>query len=474
MASKMRKSEGRQKNEVCRQLEFFDWTNGGLSAGTDGGTGRERVDRAGMLSLLERQRALTENLLERVVDYGNLMRAYRQVAENGGSSGTDQMDTVELREWLGKNINQLRGSLLTGQYEVRPVLKVEIHKPGGGMRMLGIPTVRDRLIQQAIHQELVRYYDPLFSEYSYGFRPGRSAQQAIRQAAEYIMDGKEWVVDIDLEKFFDKINHDRLMQRLSKGIGDKRLLRLIRAYLKAGMMDDGLIEQRVAGTPQGGPLSPLLSNIVLDELDKELEKRGHSFCRYADDCNIFVRSRKAGERVMTSITDFIEKKLKLKVNRNKSGVRHCSDVHFLGYTLLPGGEIRISDKSIGRLKDKVREITRRNRGVKFEQVIMELNKVIIGWTNYFRLASAWLRTFSDIDAWIRRKLRCYRLKQCGRRYSIFKFLRSFGILAPKCWHAIMHSQGWWQLSNCLVVRLALNLKWFSRLGLLSLYQRLSV
>ena len=211
-------------------------------------------------------------------------------------------------------------------------------------------------------------------------------------------------MDIDLEKFFDKINHDRLMQRLSKGIGDKRLLRLIKAYLKAGMMDDGLVEQRIAGTPQGGPLSPLLSNIVLDELDKELEDRGHSFCRYADDCNIYVKSRKAGERVMASITHFIEKKLKLKVNHKKSGVRHCSDVKFLGYTLLPEGGIRVADKSIDRLRDKVREITRRNRGVKFELVIKELNAVIRGWTNYFRLANVWLSIFRDLDGWIRRKL----------------------------------------------------------------------
>ena len=337
------------------------------------------------------------------------------------------METEELRQWFGKHINTLRVSLLTEKYEVSAVRKVEILKPDGGKRILGIPTVKDRLIQQAIHQELSRYYESFFSESSYGFRPGRSAHQAIDQASKYIQEGKEWVVDIDLEKFFDKINHDRLMQRLSKGIGDKRLLRLINAYLKAGMMDDGLTEQRVAGTPQGGPLSPLLSNIVLDELDKELESRGHSFCRYADDCNIYVRSRKAGERVMTSIVDFIEKKLKLKVNRAKSGVRHCSDVKFLGYTLLPEGGIRVADKSIERLKDRIREITRRNRGIKFDQVIGELNTTIIGWTNYFRLANTWLSTFNEIDGWIRRKLRCYRLKQCGRRYTIFKLLRSLDI-----------------------------------------------
>jgi RNA-directed DNA polymerase len=470
----MRKSKMQQKNEANQQLKLFSWKAGELSATPTGGTGTDRLNRVELLSVLEKQRAQTGNLLERIVDYGNLMRGYKRVAGNDGSSGTDQMDTKELGQWLGKNINQLREHLLTEQYEVSSVRKVEIPKPDGGVRLLGIPTVKDRLIQQAIHQELIRYYEPTFSENSYGFRPGRSAHQAIEQASKFIQEGKEWVVDIDLEKFFDKINHDRLMQRLSKGIGDKRLLRLIKAYLKAGMMDDGLIEQRIAGTPQGGPLSPLLSNIVLDELDKELEERGHSFCRYADDCNIYVKSRKAGERVMTSITDFIEKKLKLKVNRGKSGVRHCSDVKFLGYTVMSGGEIRVANKPIDRLKDKIREITRRNRGISFELVIRELNQVITGWTNYYRLANAWLSTFKELDAWIRRKLRCYRLKQCGRRYTIFKFLHNLNIPDQKCWNAIMYSQGWWELSNKVAVSHAMNLIWFSQQGLQSMFLRMTV
>lgn len=281
-------------------------------------------------------------------------------------------------------------------------------------------------------------------------------------------------MDIDLEKFFDKINHDRLMQRPSKGIGDKRLLRLINAYLKAGLMDDGLVEQRIAGAPQGGPLSPLLSNIVLDELDKELESRGHTFCRYADDCNIYVKSKKAGERVMQSLIDFIEKKLKLKVNRTKSGVRHCSEVKFLGYTLLSEGGIRVADKSIERLKDKVREITKRTRGVNFEQVIKELNLVIIGWSNYFSLANRWLPTIRDLDGWIRRKLRCYKLKQCGRKYTIFKMLRKLGIPEQKSWNVVMYSQGWWHMTTRQAVSKALGLDWFARHGLQSLYLRMHV
>ncbi len=405
----MRKSKQRQKNEDGRQLEMFRWRSGELIADPTGGTEKERLDRVELLSLLERQRALTENLLERVVDYGNLKRAYKQVCENGGSGGVDGVETDELGHWLGEHIQDLQRSILKESYEVSLVRKVEIPKPNGGVRVLGIPTVKDRLIQQAIHQELSRLYEPVFSENSYGFRPGRSAHQAIEQASKFVQEGKEWVVDIDLEKFFDKINHDRLMQRLSKGIGDKRLLRLIKAYLKAGMMEGGLVEQRTTGTPQGGPLSPLLSNIVLDELDKELERRGHSFCRYADDSNIYVSSRKAGERVMASVADFIEKKLKLKVNQEKSGVRHCSDVKFLGYTILSGGGIRVSDKSIDRLK------------------------------------------------------------QCGRRYTIYKLLRSFDIPELKSWNAVMYSQGWWQMSRKTAVGHAMNNTWFSHQGLQSLY-----
>lgn len=469
----MRKSEERQKNEPARQLELFESRMGELTGSPTSGTGKEPLNRVELLSLLERQRTLTCNILEEIVDYGNLNKAYWQVAGNGGSSGVDGMEIPELREWLGDHPGTLQKAVLTENYEVSAVRKVEIPKPDGGKRILGIPTVKDRLIQQAIHQELIRYYEPTFSASSYGFRPGRNAQMAILQASEYIQEGKEWVVDIDLEKFFDKINHDRLMQRLSKGIGDKRLLRLIRAYIEAGMMDEGLIEQRTSGTPQGGPLSPLLSNIVLDELDKELESRGHSFCRYADDCNIYVKSKKAGERVMASVTVFIEKKLKLKVNREKSGVRRCSEVKFLGYTLLPEGGIRVADKSIARLKDKIRDLTRRNRGVRFEQIIKELNLVLDGWSTYFRLANRWISTFRDIDGWIRRKLRCYRLKQCGKRYTIYKLLRSLEIPEGKSWNAIMYSQGWWHLAKKIAVNQAMSPLWFSRQGLHSLQMKMS-
>ncbi len=468
----MRKDKKLQKNRPGRQLEFFSATGEPTEPITDRIS--ENASRGEeLLSRLERQRSLTENLLEKIVDYENLKTAFKQVRKNDGSSGVDEMEIEELRQWLGKHLEELRDSLLTETYQVSSVRKVEVPKLTGGVRMLGIPTVKDRLVQQAIHQKLNLYYELYFSQYSYGFRPNRDAHQAVLQASQYISDGKEWVVDIDLEKFFDKINHDRLMQRLSKGIGDKRLLRLINAFLKAGMMEGGLVEQRVAGTPQGGPLSPLLSNIVLDELDRELEKRGHSFCRYADDCNIYVNSRKAGERVMESVVHFIERKLKLKVNRSKSGVRHCSEVKFLGYTLMPEGGIRIADKSIDRLKDKVREITKRNRGVKFKQVIGELNAAIVGWTNYFRLANKWLSTLRDLDGWIRRKLRCYKLKQCGRKYTIFKLLLKFGLADNTSWNVVMYSQGWWNMTTKVAVNQAMNVKWFAQQGLQSLALRIS-
>jgi len=470
----MRKSRKQQKNRDNDQLELYAGQDGSpVVFTTAGNSHRERIG-VELLSILENQRTLTKEILEEIVDYGNLKRSIEQVVRNDGVSGIDGMEIPEFREWIGSNIKQLRKRLLEESYETSPVLKVEIPKANGGKRMLGIPTVKDRFIQQAIAQALTWRYDPLFSENSYGFRPGRSAHQAILQASKYITEGKQWVVEIDLENFFDNINHDRLLQRLSKGIGDKRLLRLIRKYLKTGMMENGLEQQRVSGTPQGSPLSPLLSNIVLDELDKELEVRGHSFCRYADDCNIYVVSKKAGERVLKNITRYIEKKLKLKVNRKKSGVHPCSATNFLGYTLLTDGGIRVSDRSVDRLKTKIRQITKRNRGINFERLISELNKVLIGWSNYFRLVDKWLTNFRDLDCWIRRKLRCYRLKQCGRVYTTYKFLRSLGVAEQKAWNVVMYSQGWWRMSKKIAVGHAMNLEWFARQGLESLKLRMEM
>lgn len=431
---------------------------------TDSGTEQDQQGESIYFSLLARNRAFTETLLEEVMSPTNLNTAYKSVRRNGGSSGVDSMDIVGLKDWLGTNSQILIQEVLSEAYTPDEVLGVEIPKPNGGVRLLGIPTVLDRLIQQAIHQQMTLLYEPLFSEHSYGFRPDRSALDAIEQASKYISYGYEWVVDIDLKSFFDEINQDRLMQRLSKGIGDKRLLRLIRKYLRAGMLLGGLSQQRTRGTPQGGPLSPILSNIVLDELDKELEKRGHVFVRYADDCNIYVKSQKAGERVLHSIKKFIEQKLKLKVNEQKSGVRRCEQVKFLGYTILPRGKIRVADKSLQRFKKKVRQITKRNRGVSFARIITELNAVHQGWMNYFRLANCWL-DWKNLDSWIRHRLRCYRLKQCKRKYTIFKFLRKLGAQTKPAWNAIMYAGGWWNLSAKIVCQRTMSKSWFDQKGL---------
>lgn len=470
----MRKSkEHKQRQWKMGQTELFDPTAESPTDRPTDGIGKRVRRVVELLSRLERQRALTEHLLEEIVDYRNMGEAYEQVRRNGGSGGVDGMSIEALGTWLAEQGTKFREEVLNEEYTVSAVRKVEIPKPNGGVRTLGIPTVKDRLLQQAIHQVLNRYYEPHFSENSYGFRPGRDAQDAISQAAAYVSEGYEWVVDIDLEKFFDKINHDRLMQRLRKGIGDKRLLRLINNFLKAGLMSEGLVEERTAGTPQGGPLSPLLSNIVLDELDRELENRGHKFCRYADDCNIYVRSEQAGERVMASIIKFIEGKLKLRVNREKSGVRHCSNVKFLGYTLLSGGDIRVADKSKERLKEKIRKMCQRNRGVKLEQIISELNTTIEGWTAYFRKANKWLSDYRAMDSWIRRKLRCYRLKQCGRKYAIFKMLHGMGIPERQSWNTVMYSQGWWEISNKVATNQAMSNEWFAQQGLRSIYAEMT-
>jgi RNA-directed DNA polymerase len=465
----MRKSKKQQKKRNAKgEQELFDRNGQARPERTADVTGGQKESADELLSRLTRQLASTEHLLEEIVSEKNLGSAYNQVKQNGGSAGIDGTDVKTFGQWLRQNLFEFRESLLRETYEVSAVRKVEIPKPNGGVRTLGIPTVSDRVVQQAIHQVLNRYYDPYFSENSYGFRPNRGAHDAIMSASRHVQSGCEWVVDIDLEKFFDKINHDRLMQRLSKGIGDKRLLRLINNFLKAGLMSEGIMEQRTAGTPQGGPLSPLLSNIVLDELDRELERRGHRFCRYADDCNIYVRSEEAGKRVMASIIKFIEEKLKLRVNREKSGVRHCSQVKFLGYTVMEDGKVRVADKSIERLKDKIRQIIQRNRGVKFEQVIRELNTTITGWVAYFHKANCWLGDFRHTDGWVRRKLRCYQLKQCGRKYAIFKLLRKLGGEERASWNTVMYTQGWWAMSLKPVVSKGMSTEWFQRQGLRSI------
>lgn len=435
------------------------------------GAGETRVSHAGQqqtFTALDRQRALTDQLMEQICDPKNLVRAYRRVRANKGKPGVDGMTVHELADWLRQHHRALTASLLDGTYRPQPVRGVQIPKPGGGQRQLGIPVAVDRLVQQAILQVLNPILDPTFSNSSYGFRPGRDAHMALEQARRYVaQEGREIVVDLDLEKFFDRVNHDILMSRIARRIGDKRLLRIIRRFLQAGMMQDGVCVARDEGTPQGGPLSPLLANLLLDDLDRELERRGHRFCRYADDCNIYVRSLAAGQRVMESAVQFLEGKLRLRVNREKSAVAAVGERKFLGHRLLLNGKLGISPKSVKRAKEKIRQITRRSRGVSFAQVIVDLNRFLVGWLNYFRYAACRFE-LQCLDEWTRRKLRCYRLKQRKRGSSVADFLRKLGLPPYQAARIGSSGKGWWRLSNAPPVKRALSNEWFSQLGLVSL------
>jgi len=402
--------------------------------------------------------------MERVVDPSNLGRAYRRVVGNKGSAGVDGMTVNDLRAWVQANRDTFVQSLLDGSYAPQPVRGVRIPKASGGERQLGIPTVVDRLVQQAIAQVLSAELDPSFSDSSYGFRPGRSAHDALKAAAGYVASGCGWVVDLDLEQFFDRVNHDILMSRLARRIRDRRLLRIIRRFLEAGLMQHGVCAKRHEGTPQGGPLSPLLANLLLDDFDKELERRGHRFCRYADDCTIYVRSAKAGERVLQSVTNFLENSLKLRVNRTKSAVARPQERTFLGYRILAGGRLTCAPKSIASAKARIRQITRRNRGRSLPTVIKELNQFLGGWIGYFRLAAA--KTFlTGLDEWTRRKLRCLRLKQCKRATTIAAFLRQLGIARQDAWNMAASGKGWWRLAKTPASHRAMNKDWFQDQGL---------
>ena len=356
-------------------------------------------------SAASRSGALACDLMEAVVAPANMRLALRKVVSNGGSPGVDGMTVQALGDHLKAAWPQLREQLLIGTYQPQPIRRVEIPKPDGGTRQLGIPTATDRLVQQAILQVLDPLYDPTFSPHSYGFRPGKSAHQALEAARCFVAEGYEWVVDLDLEKFFDRVNHDILMGRLAKRIGDKRLLRLIRRYLEAGVLMDGIVVARDEGTPQGGPLSPLLANILLDDLDKMLEPRGHRFCRYADDCNIYVKSERAGQRVMSSVTDFLERKLKLKVNKDKSAVARPKARKFLGQRVLWSREhtyLGVHPKSVLRAKRRIRVLTKRNRGVSLERVLRDLGRFTDGWVAYHRFARC-KQLLEGWDQWIRRR-----------------------------------------------------------------------
>ena len=408
--------------------------------------------------------------MERICEPKNLNRAYRRVKANRGSPGVDGMTVGELRAWLAAHREEFIASLLDGSYRPREVRGVEIPKPGGGVRQLGIPTVVDRLVQQAILQVLDPLLDPTFSESSYGFRPGRSAHQALLKASEYVVEGRTIVVDMDLEKFFDRVNHDVLMGRLARRIDDKRLLRIVRRFLEAGIMRQGVAVKRSEGTPQGGPLSPLLANLLLDEVDKELEWRGHRFCRYADDLNVYVRSEAAGHRVMASLTRFVEKRLRLRVNRTKSAVAHVRERKFLGYRLLAGGRLTIAPQSLTRARDRIREITRRNRGIRLERMISELNRFLRGWVTYFRYASAKAH-LERMDKWIRRTLRCVRLKQRKRGWSVTVFLVGLGVPHWRARRLGGSGRGWWRMAGSPQANKAMSNRWFREQGLVSLSGR---
>ena len=411
-------------------------------------------------------RALTVNLMEEVTNPDNLNRAYARVKANKGAPGIDGVTVDELKTWIVPHKDTFIASLLDGSYQPQPVRGVQIPKPDGGVRQLGIPTVVDRLVQQAILQVLEKLLDPTFSASSLGFRAGRGPIDALAQAKRYVAEGRTIVVDLDLEKFFDRVNHDMLMSRLARRVDDKRLLKIIRRFLEAGMMQEGVCAPRHEGTPQGGPLSPLLANLLLDDLDRELERRGHTFCRYADDCNIYVQSQAAGERVLASVTTFLEERLKLRVNRTKSAVAPVQERKFLGYRLLAEGTLIIAPQSLDRARDRIRTITRRNRGVSFEEMVRQLNSFLTGWVLYFRYAKA-KSALDHLGGWLRRKLRCVRLKQRKRAKSITDFLHGLGVPWDRCWTTAASGKGWWRRAHTPAAQQGMDNAWFQRQGLVN-------
>jgi len=406
-------------------------------------------------------------LLEEILERDNMERAVKRVIQNKGAPGVDGMNVRKIRRYLDRHWPKIRQALLDGDYAPMPVRRKEIPKPGG-VRLLGIPTVLDRVIQQAVARVLNRIWEPVFSEHSFGFRPGRSQHDAIREYRDYVKSGLRFVVDIDLSKFFDRVNHDRLMARLATRIQDKRVLKLIRSFLTAGVMDDGLVKATWEGTPQGGPLSPLLSNIVLDELDKELERRGLCFVRYADDCVIFVGSKRAGDRVMESISRFIEKKLRLRINRDKSAVGRPWERKYLGFCVTnsrKNPKIRLHWKTIKRFKERVREITARRRGRSIRQIIGELNRFMARWWNYFRIAESYNR-LRPLPHWIRRRLRAVIWKHWKNRRTRVGELLKRGISRNYAVTTGCARKGPWRMSKVKWVNIALPDDYFTSLGLM--------
>jgi RNA-directed DNA polymerase len=448
----------RQKNQLV--LAFLEEDRGeapkGLPEGTESSAGKRGTESP----------AITEQLMEEVCGRENCKQALKRVKANKGSAGVDGMTVQQLPEYLKQHWPVIREQLLNGTYEPQPVKRVEIPKPDGGVRKLGIPTVLDRLIQQAVMQVLQRRWDPTFSEHSHGFRPKRSAHQAVAKAQQYIAAGHRWVVDLDLEKFFDRVNHDKLMAAIARRVTDKRVLQLIGAFLKVGVMENGLVSPAEEGTPQGGPLSPLLSNIVLDELDRELERRKHRFVRYADDCNIYVRSRRAGQRVMSNVTRFLTRRLKLKVNEAKSAVARPVERKFLGFSFSNHKEPkrRIAPTVLWRCKQKIRALTRRTRGISLEQMLKELAAYLRGWKSYFGYCQT-PSVLKALEEWIRRRLRSMIWKQWKHGQQWYGKLRQRGVGKELAAQTAGSPHGPWRLANSPALSYALPLAYFDSLGL---------
>ncbi len=431
------------------------------------GTEPVRVEEQQLLLALSPENISTEKLMEQICEWTNLCQALDRVKANKGSAGLDRMTVEQLDGWLVKHRENVKAALLDGAYHPKPARGVMIPKPGGGMRQLGIPTVVDRVIQQAILQVLDPILDPTFSQHSYGFRKRCSAHHALKEAARIVKEGRTIVVDIDLEKFFDRVNHDILMGRLARRIQDKRLLKLIRKYLQAGILQNGVRMNRDEGTPQGGPLSPLLANFLLDELDKELERRGHHFCRYADDCNIYVKTETAGMRVMESITRFLKKKLKLKVNQKKSAVSLVSTRKFLGYRIHEDGSLSVAPQSMERVKAKVRKMTHRRAPRALEGTIKNLNQYLTGWIHYFKL-SEYKRPLAGLDGWIRRRFRAAKLYQLKRPRTLRRFLESQGISKRASRNIASSGKGKWRLARSNGIHRAMSNAWFKSMGYIEL------
>jgi RNA-directed DNA polymerase len=451
--------DDKQQN-IQKQPDFSDALTGEARE-----AGREETESPRAASESEHP-ARTDRLMEEVCEPENLKEALRQVKANKGSAGIDRMTVGQLADYLKQHWPAIREQLLSGTYEPKPVRRVEIPKPDGGVRKLGIPTVLDRFIQQAVMQVLQRRWDPNFSNHSYGFRPGRSAHQAVAQAQQYIAEGYGWVVDFDLEKFFDRVQHDKLMGQIAKRVEDKRLLKLIRAFLNAGVLENGLVSPSVEGTPQGGPLSPLLSNLVLDELDRELERRGLRFVRYADDSNIYVRSERAGQRVMESVKRFITKKLKLKVNESKSAVARPQHRKFLGFSFSDGPEVKriIAPKALDRFKRRIREITRRAKGVSIDETIAELAPYMRGWRSYFGFCET-PEVLISLTRWVRLRLRAALWRQWKTPRRRLEALLALGVRPRLARNTAGSGLGPWYLARAKALSVGLSNAYFQSLGL---------